>query len=203
MTGTSSPRPLRDEPPALHDRAADDLRFIRETMERATSFTGISGRGYVAAGVTAVAAAWLASLQASPEAWLLVWMGELAVAAAIALGLTARKARSQGGSLWSRTGRKLLFAFSPPMAAGGLLTAALYLDGRLGLLPGAWLALYGAGVMTGGAYSVRVIPTMGAAFLTLGGVALLTAVPGDLMLALGFGGLHVAFGLIVWRRHGG
>jgi hypothetical protein len=188
---------------ALHGRAADDLRFIRETMERATSFTGVSGRGYVTMGVTAIAAAWLASLQTSPEGWLLVWFGELPLAATIAVVLTARKARDQGGSLWSHAFRKLIFAFTPPMAAGALLTAALYLNGQFGLLPGLWLALYGAGVMTGGAYSVRVIPMMGAAFIVLGGVAMLTAVPGDLALGLGFGGFHIGFGLIVWRRYGG
>lgn len=205
MIPTPEPRIVQDEdePTALHERAADDLRFIRETMERATSFTGVSGRGFVAAGVTAIVAARLASIQTSPEAWLLVWMLELALATAVVLGLTARKARSQGDSLWSHTGRKLLFAFSPPMAAGALLTASLYLSGGFGLLPGVWLALYGAGVMTGGAYSVRAIPIMGAAFIALAAVAMLTAVPGDLALGLGFGGLHIVFGLIVWRRYGG
>lgn len=194
---------VADEPVALHERAADNLRFIREAMERSTSFTGVSGRGYVAVGVTALAAAWVASLQATPGAWMLAWIVELPVAAALAVGLTARKARSQGGSLWSHAGRKLIFAFSPPMAVGALLTASLYLSGRFDLLPGVWLALYGAGVMTGGAYSVRVIPLMGAAFIVLGGVALLTSLPGDLALALGFGGLHILFGIVVWRRYGG
>ena len=191
------------KPVALHERAADNLRFIRETMERATSFTGISGRGFVAAGLTAVGAAWLASQQTSPEAWLLVWLAELAIAAAVTVRLTAGKAKSQGDSLWSLAGRKLIFAFSPPMAVGAILTASLYLNGRLDLLPGVWLGLYGAGVMTGGAYSVRVIPFMGAAFIALSGVTLLTALPGDLALGLGFGGLHVLYGLVIWRRHGG
>lgn len=203
MESSRGPRVVADEPVALHERAADNLRFIREAMERSTSFTGVSGRGYVAVGVTALAAAWVASLQATPGAWMLAWIVELPVAAALAVGLTARKARSQGGSLWSHAGRKLIFAFSPPMAVGALLTASLYLSGRFDLLPGVWLALYGAGVMTGGAYSVRVIPLMGAAFIVLGGVALLTSLPGDLALALGFGGLHILFGIVVWRRYGG
>ena len=203
MTTRPEPRVVQDGPEALHERAADDLRFIRDTMERATSFTGLSGRGYVAVGVSAVAAAWLASRQASPGAWLLVWMLELPLAAALAVGMTARKARKEGGSLWSHVGRKLILAFSPPMAVGGLLTLALSRGGGFELLPGVWLGLYGAGVMTGGAYSVRPIPVMGAAFLALAGVALLTAVPGDVLLGLGFGGLHVAFGLIVWSRYGG
>lgn len=209
MTVTSGPRLVRDEPVphdrpvALHERAVDNLRFIRETMERATSFTGVSGRGFVALGATAALAAWLAGRQTSPEAWLLVWLCELPLAAGIALALTARKARSQGESLWSHSGRKLIFAFLPPMVVGGLLTAALYRTDGFALLPGVWLGLYGAGVMTGGAYSVRAVPIMGVAFIGLAGLTLLTAVPGDLMLGLGFGGLHIVFGLIVWRRHGG
>ncbi|MFW6080009.1 MAG: hypothetical protein ACODAE_10330 [Gemmatimonadota bacterium] len=194
---------MRDEPVALHERAADDLRFIRRTMERATSFTGVSGKGFVLAGVTALGAAWLASLQTSREAWLAVWLAELALAGPLVLGLSAAKARREGASLRSHTGRKLLFAFSPPMAVGALLTAALYLSGGFDLLPGVWLGVYGAGVMTGGAYSVRVIPVMGAALIALGGVALLAPVPADLVLALGMGGLHILFGTMVWRRYGG
>lgn len=188
---------------ALHERAADDLRYIRETMERATSFTAISGVGYVLIGLTAVAAAWLASVQGSPAGWLGVWMVELIVAGAIAVGMSARKAHAQGEQMRSYAGRKLLLAFAPPMVVGGLLTAAAYQAGDYGLIPGIWLALYGTGVMTGGAYSVRVIPLMGASFIALSAVALLTPADGDLLLALGLGGLHVVFGGIVWRRYGG
>lgn len=191
------------EPVALHQRAADDLRYIRETMERATSFTAISGVGYVLIGVTAVVAAWLASLQPTPERWLGVWMVELVVAGVIAVGMSARKAHAQGERMRSYAGRKLLLAFAPPMLVGGLLTAAAYLAGELGLIPGIWLALYGTGVMTAGAYSVRVIPLMGAAFIALSAVGLLTPVSGDLLLALGLGGLHVGFGALIWRRYGG
>ena len=203
MNASTSPRPASDKPAALHERAADDLRYIRQAMERATSFTGVSGKGYVAVGVTALAATWVAARQATPEAWLLVWLVELPVAAALAVGFAVRKARSQGASLLSHTGRQLLFAFTPPMVVGALVSGALYLEGRIDLLPGVWLALYGAGVMTGGAYSVRVIPIMGAGFIALGAGVLLASLPGDLALALGFGGLHLVFGVLVWRRYGG
>lgn len=188
---------------ALHERAADDLRYIRKTMERATSFTAISGVGYVLIGLTALAASWLASAQSTPAAWLAVWMVELALAGVIEVGMSARKAHAQDERMRSHAGRKLLLAFAPPMVVGGLLTASAYLAGDHALIPGIWLALYGTGVMTGGAYSVRVIPLMGAAFIALSAVALLTPAVGDLLLALGLGGLHIVFGGIIWRRYGG
>ena len=71
-----SPRPERrpaDEVP-LQDRARENLRFIRDTMERAQAFTGVPGWGGVAMGVTALAAAWVASLQSSVDRWLLTWL---------------------------------------------------------------------------------------------------------------------------------
>lgn len=196
--------PRRNEPPvALHERAADNLRFIRETMERATSFTAISGQAYILMGATSLGAAWLASVQPTPVRWLAIWLAELLLAGVIAVGLTRRKAHTMGVPMRSYAGRKLVLAFTPPMAVGGLLTAAAYAAGQHGLVPGIWLALYGTGVMAGGAYSVRVIPLMGAAFIGLSAIALLLPVNGDLLLGLGLGGLHLLFGLVIWRRHGG
>lgn len=193
------PRP----PIALHERAIDNLRFIRETMERATSFTAVSGLGYVLVGVTAAGAAVLAAVQPTPGRWLAVWLVELVVAGLISVGMTVRKARALGLPVRSQTGRKLLLAFSPPMVVGALLTAAAFLSADYHLIPGIWLALYGAGVMTGGAYSVRAIPAMGAAFIVVGAIALLAPDAGDLLLGAGLGGLHVVFGLVIWRAYGG
>jgi len=117
--------------------------------------------------------------------------------------MSVRKAHAQGGRMRSYAGRKLLLAFAPPMAVGGILTLAAYLAGDHALVPGIWLGLYGTGVMTGGAYSVRIIPLMGAGFIALSAVALLTPLSGDVLLALGLGGLHVVFGALIWKRYGG
>ena len=195
--------PEREPPLALHERAADNLRYIRETMERATSFTAISGLGYVFMGITATVAAWLAALQPTPLGWLGVWSAELGLAGVISVGMTARKARAQGVRMRSYAGRKLILAFLPPMVVGGLLTLAVYASGEHQLIPGIWLGLYGAGVMTAGAYSVRVIPLMGAALIGLSAAALLNPAWGNLLLGAGLGGLHVLFGVIIWRRYGG
>jgi hypothetical protein len=187
----------------LHERAAENLRYIRETMERATSFTAISGSGYVLVGLTAIAATALAAAQPTRERWLAVWVVELLLAGVVSVGMTARKARAMGVPLRSHTLRKLILAFAPPMGVGAVLTLAIWLGGGYDLLPGIWLSLYGAGVMTGGAYSVRAIPLMGAAFIVLGAIGLLGPISGDLLLGLGLGGLHILFGALVWRRYGG
>jgi hypothetical protein len=85
-----------------------------------------------------------------------------------------------------------------------VLTFVLYQRGLSQLLPAVWLLLYGAGITSGGAFSVRVVPVMGMAFLALGSVATLApAGLADLLLALGFGGFHIAFGWVIARRYGG
>src|SRR5690606_34555598 len=165
--------------------------------------TGLSGKGFVLVGLSALVAAALAERRDTDTGWLLLWLVELPLAASLAFLPSARKARAQGSSLWSQAGRKLLLAFTPPMAAGCLLTLALYQEARLDLAPGVWLCLYGAGVMTGGLHSISLVPLMGVIFMALGGVALLSPATGPALLALGFGGLHIVFGIAIWRRHGG
>ena len=182
----------------------DNLSFIRSTMERATSFTAVPGWGGVGMGVTALVAAAIAALQRTPDAWLGIWLGEALVAACIGAFAMARKARRAAGAALSRPARRFLLSYAPPLAAGALLTVVLQREGLFHVLPGLWLLLYGTGVVTGGAFSVRVVPLMGLCFIALGIVALLgPASWGDPLLALGFGLLHIVFGVIIARRHGG
>jgi hypothetical protein len=202
----TQPRPIRPgtEPVALHDKAADNLRFIRDTMERSATFTGVPGWGGVAMGLSALLAAWLAHRQPTADRWLLVWLGEAGVAALVGTGALFWKSSAAGVPLGSGPGRRFALSYSPPILVGALLTMALYRAGALGLLPGAWLLLYGTGVVTGGAFSVRIVPIMGACFMLLGALALFAPASwGDLLMALGFGGLHIGFGLVIARRHGG
>lgn len=195
--------PLRSPPPALHDRAMDNLRFIRDTMERAGSFTAVPGWGQVAIGFTAVAAAWLAARQPTALSWLVVWLGEGLLALVVGAVTLTRKSRVVNSSLLSGPGRRFGLSFLPPMVVGGLLTFALYFAGMQRLIPATWLLLYGTGVITGGAFSVRIVPVMGMAFLAVGTVALVVPQWNNWLLAAGFGGLHIAFGFVIARRHGG
>jgi hypothetical protein len=196
--------PQRPEAPGLQDRAMDNLRFIRETMEQAGSFTAISGWGEVAIGLSALVAAWLAAAQASRGRWLAIWLAEAALSFGIAFYAIRRKASHSRQPLVSGPARKFALSFSPPIVVGALLTAVLFDVGMTHLLPGVWLLLYGTGVVTAGTFSVRIVPVMGLCFMALGAVALwVPASGGNLLMAAGFGALHIVFGTLIARRHGG
>jgi hypothetical protein len=200
-------RSFRDptpEPIRLDVRAADNLRFIRETMENAGRFTAVPGWGGVGMGVTAVAAALVAAREPSATRWLAVWLVELAVAVIIATGATVLKARAAEGQVFSAAGRRFALSFVPPLLVGALLTVVLYQGGLIHVLPGMWLLLYGTAVVTGGAFSVRVVPVMGLCLMVTGVAALLgPATWGNICMGIGFGGLQIVFGSLIAYRHGG
>jgi len=193
-----------EELPEIESRALDHLAYIRRTMEEAGSFTSIPGWAQVGVGALALGAALVASRQTSPQAWMGVWMGAAALGLALAVAGMFRKARALGISPFAGPARKFAFAFGLPLVSGGLVTVALARAGLHGLLPGLWLLLFGTAVTCGGAFSVRIVPIMGLCFVVLGAVALF-APPGwaDVLMALGFGGLLMGFGLVIARRHGG
>jgi predicted phage tail protein len=158
----------------------------------------------VARGITALGTAALASRQPGDGRWLATWIAEAIVSACIAAWAVYRKASRAVVPPLSKSGRKFALSFSPPMIAGLLLTIALYRAGLASLLPGAWLLLYGAAVTNAGAFSVRIVPAMGICFMLCGVFALFSPAGwGNAFMAAGFGGLHILFGLVIARRHGG
>jgi hypothetical protein len=192
------------KPPHSRDRAIENLRYIRETLERSTAFTAVPGWGGMVMGLTALGAAVAASQELTPAAWLAVWLAEAVVAFLIGGWALARKARAANVPVLSGAGRKFALSLLPPLAAGAALTVALFRANLLHVLPGVWLMLYGTAIVTGGAFSVRVVPVMGLCFMGFGGAALFAPANfGNPFLAAGFGGLHLIFGYIIARRHGG
>jgi hypothetical protein len=192
------------QPEALHERAIDNIRFIRETMERASAFTAVPGWGQVAVGVTAFVASYLAVHEATARRWLFVWLAEAVIALLIAGWSLDRKARATNTPLLSGPARKVAFSLSPPLVVGALLTAVLFRLRVTSVIPGVWLLLYGTGVVTGGMFSVSIVPLMGICFMVLGAVALFVSpLWANWLLAAGFGGLHVIFGIIIARKYGG
>ncbi len=201
----ASIQPIRAaSPPAeMQAHAMDNLRYIRRTMEQAGSFTAVPGIGGMCMGATALGAAWFSSRHPGPLSLLAVWLIEGSVALAIGLAGAAVKSRRARAPLLSGPGRKFVAGFAPPMAAGALLTAVLLHAGAVALLPGVWLLLDGAGVLAGGAASVRVVPLMGACFMAAGAAALVAPAWGAWLLAAGFGGLHLVFGFVIAVKYGG
>jgi hypothetical protein len=184
-------------------RALEDLRYIRETMERSSSFTATAGWGQVLMGLTAIVAALIAARLDDPRAWLAAWLIEALVAIVIAVTAMQIKARRAGLPLSSGPGRKFALSFLPSVVAAIVLTAALTHLGLTRLLPGVWLLLYGAGIITGGAFSIPLLPTMGLCFLLTGTLALFLPAWGTWLMAVGFGGLHIVFGVWIASKHGG
>ncbi len=199
-----TPAAENSPPPALHARAMDDLRFIRQTMENASAFTAISGWGQFFIGLTAVGAGLIAAAQPTAERWTLVWFAEALLSVAIGVASTGFKARAARLPLWNGPVRKFVWSIVPPLIVGALLTVVLIRAQHHAFLPGVWLLLYGTGVVTGGAVSVRIVPIMGLCFMVLGAIALLGPPAwGNGLLIAGFGGVHMLFGLAIARRHGG
>lgn len=183
-------------------------------MEGAASFTDVPGWGLFAIGVSALGAAAVAHVQPTPYRWLAIWLLEALLGATLGTALMFRKMQARGGEgpVISVPARKFLFGFWPAIFAGAILTVALAERAGIAIpggqvpevLPGLWLLLYGVGVVTAGAFSVRAVPAMGVCFMTLGAMALLVpGISGDLVLAIGFGGVQIGFGYYIARRHGG
>ena len=184
--------------------AARNLRYIREALENAGSFTAVSGRGQVAIGATAILAALMAYRQPSRPAWLATWLLEATLGVAIGAAAMAAKARRNGLPVFSGAGRRFWPAFAAPLTAGAVLTAVLAGQGLFDVLPGLWLLLFGTAVVAGGSVSVPLVRWMGWCFVSLGVVAFLAPPElGDALLAAGFGGLLAGFGVAIARRHGG
>ena len=188
----------------ISDRAFDNLEFIRETMERSVHFTAVPGYGGILMGVTAVAAAYIAAQQASLYDWLVVWLVEATLAFAIGLLAMWQKAKIAGGPLVSTPAKKFARGFAPPLLCGLAITLGLWRYEYYEMMAPVWMLCYGAAVVCGGAYSVRIIPVMGWCFMVLGAAAFaLPAVYGNWLMAASFGVLHIVFGGVIARRYGG
>lgn len=173
-------------------------------MESTGSFTAVSGWGQVVVGVIALLAALAASRATTPEAGVRIWLGAAGAALVVAAGGMTLKARATRTPLFSGPGRKFVSSFSPPLLAGAVLTIVTYRAGQFDWLPGIWLLLFGTAVMTGGAFSVRVVPIMGLCFMVLGACALVApASLANVLLAVGFGGVHLVFGIVIAVKYGG
>ncbi len=124
----SDPRPCRRSPrnrsAAPEPSAIEHLEVIRKAMERSTTFTAVSGWGYVAMGLTALVAAPIALRQTTTQGWVAVWLAEALVAVTLALVAMHWKASHLGTAILSVPGRRLFVGLLPALFAGGVMTVA-------------------------------------------------------------------------------
>ena len=193
-----------DAPEPLSGRAAENLRYIRQAMERGVTFTSIPGLGGAAMGVVALVASGFAARQPSGDRWLMTWLIAATVAAVIGLVAMVRKANRAGAPLTGANARRFALGMAAPFVAGAAITYELWVVRSFTAMAPAWLLLYGAGVLTGGIVSVPVVRVIGLCFMALGIAAILTPAEwGNAWLAIGFGGLQIGFGTYIARNHGG
>jgi hypothetical protein len=195
-----------DSPAAINigDRAVDNLRFIRETMERSTHFTAVPGYGGMLMGVTAIVAAYIAHTQPYMRGWLITWLVEAFLAFSIGMLAMWQKSKLDGSPLVSAPSKKFAMGFLPPLAAGVAITLGLWRYEHYEMMAPVWMLCYGAAVVCGGAFSVSIVPIMGWCFIAFGALAFaLPASLGNYLLAASFGVMHIIFGVIIGRRYGG
>jgi hypothetical protein len=189
---------------SINERAFENLKYIRETMERAGYFTAVPGWGGILIGVSALLSALISSRLPSKQLWFASWLGEALLALGIGLWAMVQKARAAQVPLLYGPGRKFAMSLCPAMIAGAVLTLALYRHQLFDIMPGVWLLLYGVAIVTGGAFSVQVVPVMGLSFMVMGTMALFSSAAwATWFMAAGFGVLHIAFGIVIARRYGG
>lgn len=192
------------QPESVGRHAAENLRYIRSAMERSSTFTAIPGVGGAVMGAIGLAAAGIAAQQPIGDRWLATWLGAAAIAASAGLFALVHKARAAGLSLTGVNARRFALGMAAPFVAGAAITYELWAVGNFTVMAPAWLLLYGAGVLTGGIFSVPVVRIIGVCFMAAGIGAILTPPEwGNAWLAIGFGGLQVAFGIYIARNHGG
>ena len=145
----------------------------------------------------------LAAAQPTGDRWLAAWLarGNRGNRRVVRNGAKARRA---GVTLTGSTARRFAPGMAAPFVAGAAITYELWAVRTFTVMPPSWLLLYGAGVLTGGIFSVPIVRAIGVCFMALGIAAIATPPEwGNVWLAIGFGGLHVGFGAYIARNYGG
>ena len=190
-------------PVSIETHALGTLACIRSSIESSGSLV-VPGTAAVLMGSVGSLAAILASTARWAPHWLAIWLFAGAVAFVSGGALMVRQAAQTGHARYLGPVRKFLLCLCPALLAGAILTFVLWRAGLSSLLPGTWLLLYGCAVLSASTVTIprmmRLICAMGALFVVLGCIAFaLPAAAHTLVLGLGFGALHIVFGLLIGR----
>jgi ABC-type phosphate/phosphonate transport system permease subunit len=208
----------------------DTLKDIRRMMERSSRFISLSGLSGIAAGVCALAGAWLANnviegntqsghnydvrelhnaglnsstgLQTYLSNTLVqIALGVLIAALAFGFFFTYLRSRKTGTPMWGATAKRLLINVSIPMLVGGIFLLKIMDEGSYGLIAPGCLIFYGLGLLNASKYTLSEVRYLGYAQILLGIICLQFMDNGLLLWALGFGVLHIVYGVFMWWKY--
>jgi hypothetical protein len=190
-------------PIPIEDRALGTLAYIRRSIETSGSLA-VPGMAGVVMGCIGLLAAATASTPRWAPSWPAIWTFAGAIAFLVGGALMARETAQSGHARYLGPVRKFLLCLCPALFAGAVLTAVLWRAAMFSLLPGTWLLLYGCAVLSASTVTIpstmRLISIMGALFVGLGSLAfVLPAQTHTWILGIGFGALHILFGMLIGR----
>ncbi len=189
--------------------AEENLRVIRQLMERSTKYSTFSGFSGILAGAASITGCLVTrSLsQTDPAAFRVAFLVTWSLVILFAIGadylLTKRRAARVGKRVLSRLGKQMFLASAPGLGTGALLTLYFLRHNLLGDIYPVWMLCYGIAVCAVGLFSQREVSYLGAAFLLAGAATLLFCPTFGLpMMAVTFGAFHILYGIAVSRKDG-
>ncbi|HEY3328927.1 MAG TPA: hypothetical protein VGK19_02815 [Capsulimonadaceae bacterium] len=195
---------ILEQPNGIQE-AAENLKLIRETMDRSTrhsSLSGVAGLLIGAWAITGVVATFQLANgtppgQMHPVRLLAVWAVVLVLSALTDFAFNKRRAITVGKRIVSPLGARMLQAAWPSFFSGFVVTILMVLSGNLDSLWGIWMLFYGIAISSVGLFSVRPVSILGAAFVIAGALTLIFLPPvlNLCMMAVSFGGFHIVYGL--------
>jgi len=204
------------------EKSLQDIARIRSLMEESTRFMSLSGLSGVGAGTTALVGAYVAwqylvgeglygnFVSSTPFAQLsLAQMANLLGIAAVLLLMaggtayyfSARLAQQRGLPFWNKAARRLLVHFAVPLVAGAVFSVLLLVQGFGVMVPATTLIFYGLALLNAGKYTLREVQLLGLGEIGLGLLAACFIGHGLLAWAVGFGVLHIAYGLVLYHKY--
>lgn len=201
----------------MDQKISDDLAHIRSMMERSSRFLSLSGLSGVGAGIVGLVTGVLAiavlkkyQIDFSTDyvfneklVFELFVLGASALLLAIFCGcyFTVRKSKKLGLQIWTATTKKILVQLAIPLAVGGIFVLALLQYNLYGLVAGTTLIFYGLALVNAEKYTYSDIKYLGFLEIILGCLSLFFIGKGLIFWTIGFGVLHIVYGIILYRKY--
>lgn len=208
----------------MKEKPFDQLAEIKSIMERSSKFISLSGLSGVSAGIIALAGAAFAFFElqyderyfapsvyfaseklliCSSTIYKLIAVAALVLVMAIgsAVFFTSRKAKKLGEKAWNSASKRMLFHLFVPLFAGGVFSLALIYYGTVFLVAPATLIFYGIALVNAGKFTLREIQYLGLSEMALGICSLVFVGYGLVFWAMGFGILHIIYGIVMFYRY--